>query len=285
MFVELSDNLYKGITASTATGSEMQTYGRLVLPLRVGDRNYVISPVVADIADDGILRLDFAALYGITLDPRSGVLTFELPSRSEVQSELKRISSMAVVAQTCKIPAGHMCNVLVRTDGLESNRMGVVEPDVDRLALIGARSANTLVQNVRRTVIPVCNLLKKDIKLHKGMVIGEAGYAKRNREFGTPEVGEVMARLELGSAGAFECDESASADSAVYRPAHMDGGYVFRYPNLYCRGERSSGRRIKPAHRSLQESSSDTGVDRSSPSPDRHGRRETNSHSLLADAS
>ena len=217
VFVEPSDNLYKGITASTATGSEMQTYGRLVLPLKVNGRNYVISPVVADIADDGILGLDFAALYGTTLDPRSGMLTFELPSRSIIQCKLKRISSMAVVAQTCKIPAGHMCNVLVRTDGLESNRMGVVEPDIDRLASIGARSANTLVQNVRRTVIPVCNLLKEDIKLHKGMVIGEAGYANRNGEFGSPEVGEVMARLELGSAGAFEDGESASADSTVYR--------------------------------------------------------------------
>ena len=79
-----------GITASTATGSEMQTYGRLVLPLRVCDRNYLISPVVADIADDGILGLDFAALYGVTLDPRSGRLTFELPSRSEFSMQIEK---------------------------------------------------------------------------------------------------------------------------------------------------------------------------------------------------
>ena len=95
--------------------------------------------------------------------------------------------------------------------------MGVVEPNADLLAPIGARSANTLVQNVQRTVIPVYNLLKKDIKLHKGMVIGEAGYTDRNGEFGSPEVSEVMARLESGSAGAFEGDESASADSTVCR--------------------------------------------------------------------
>ena len=215
-FVVPSDDLYKGITASTASGSEMQTYGRLVLPLKIEGRNYVFSPIVADIADDGILGLDFAALYGITLDPRSGRLSFELPSRTEFQCKLKRISSIAVVAQTCKIPAGHMCNVLIRTDGLESNRMGVVEPSADLLTPIGARSVNTLVQNVRRTVIPVCNLLKKDIKLYKGMVVGEAGYADRNGEFGSPEVGEVMSRLELGSADAFEAGDVTSAGSTVH---------------------------------------------------------------------
>ena len=77
-----SDDLFKGITANTASGSAMQTYGRLVLPLKTGDRNYVFSPVVAELADDGILGLDFAAFYGLTLDPRSGKSNYRVAAEN-----------------------------------------------------------------------------------------------------------------------------------------------------------------------------------------------------------
>ena len=89
----------------------------------------MFSPIVADLSDDGILGLDFAALYGATLDPRSGVLAVEMPTKVEYQCKLKRVSSLASVAQDCRIPAGHVCNVVVASVGLERNRMGVVEPD------------------------------------------------------------------------------------------------------------------------------------------------------------
>ena len=218
-----SDDLFKGITANTASGSAMQTYGRLVLPLQTGDRNYVFSPVVAELADDGILGLDFAAFYGLTLDPRSGKATIEWPQKSVVQCVLKRVSSVASVAQTCRIPAGHVCNVLVTSEGLERNRMGIVEPDIKFLAKRGVYSDATLVQNVHRAVIPVCNPLNWDVRLEKGMVVGGIQYADRIGEWDSPEVEEALSRLESGHADRLEAGiEGVSAgDTAQKLPTYL----------------------------------------------------------------
>ena len=214
LFKVASDGHFGGITALTATGSVMRTYGRLVLPLKIGASNFVFSPIVADLSDDGILGLDFAALYGATLDPRSGKLTMEWPLPTVFQCTLKRVSSVANVAQACRIPAGHICNVLVVSNGLEKNRMGIIEPDPVTFGALGLSSTNTLVQNVRRSVIPVCNPLGVDVTLQKGMFVGNVQYADTNGEFGSPEVGEVLAQIgAMADAGS---GAVASADDTVF---------------------------------------------------------------------
>ena len=65
---------FKGIKARTATGDAMKTYGKTVKPMLVDGKTYWICPTIADITDDGILGMDFAALYGVTMNTKKGYI-------------------------------------------------------------------------------------------------------------------------------------------------------------------------------------------------------------------
>ena len=56
----------------SADRSEMQTFGRQVLPFMTMGSSFVISPTVAELTDEGILGLDFCSLYGVILDGLTG---------------------------------------------------------------------------------------------------------------------------------------------------------------------------------------------------------------------
>ena len=106
------DDLKLRVNACTADGSRMQTFGRTFLPLCFGGKEYVFSPTVAEVNDDGILGLDFAALFGVVLDPNTGLLTVKHPYNVTVQCVLRVFSSVASVVATVKIPPGFACDVL-----------------------------------------------------------------------------------------------------------------------------------------------------------------------------
>ena len=75
------DDFKLKVNACTADGSRMQTYGRTVLPIGIGGGEYVFSPTITDISDDGIIGLDFAALYGAVLEPARGCYELNTHSR------------------------------------------------------------------------------------------------------------------------------------------------------------------------------------------------------------
>ncbi len=79
----------EGIRARTATGDRMTTYGRTVTTMSIGGRAYIVCPLIADITDDGILGMDFAALYGVTLNARTGKMHIEHPYNHSVQCLLR----------------------------------------------------------------------------------------------------------------------------------------------------------------------------------------------------
>lgn len=185
---------------STADGSEMQTYGRQVLPMRIGDGTYVVSPTVAELSDDGILGLDFCSLYGAVMDTSTGLLVVRHPTLIEHQCVLRRISGVSTVVQTVKVAPQHVCNVLIQSKDFSLGRMGVVEPDTDRLAELGLVSTSTLVQNSRWTVVPVCNPTHNPVYLEKGTVFGTVTWADVNGRADSLEVERAAKRAaHIGS--------------------------------------------------------------------------------------
>ena len=109
------DNFKVKVNACMADGSRMQMFGRTFMRIRIEGREFIFSPTIADISDDGILGLDFAALFGVVLEPTKGVLRIEHPYGLEAQCVLRQISSVAAVVQTRKIPAGTTCDVMFRS--------------------------------------------------------------------------------------------------------------------------------------------------------------------------
>ena len=89
-------------SATLADGSRLQTYGRRFMRLRIDGKEFAFSPTIADIQDDGIVGLDFAALYGAVLRPKSGVLEIEHPYSLHSQCVLRQVSCVASVVQTVK---------------------------------------------------------------------------------------------------------------------------------------------------------------------------------------
>ena len=160
------------VSACSADGSRMQTYGRAVIPFRIGGREYIASPTIADIADDGILGLDFAALYDAILNPSTGVLLIKHPYGEAQQCVLRQVSTVATVVQTVKIPPGQTCDVLIRSNGLGKGEEAVVEPDTAMLSGIGLVGADTLVGNASWTVVPVSNPGLETVYLKKNVVLG-----------------------------------------------------------------------------------------------------------------
>jgi hypothetical protein len=54
------DNLTVKVNAHTADGSRIRTFGRTFMRIRMGGKEFVFSPTIAEISDEGIIGLDFA---------------------------------------------------------------------------------------------------------------------------------------------------------------------------------------------------------------------------------
>ena len=152
-----SDAPLLGVKARTATGDAMQTYGRTVRAMLVEGKTYWICPTIADITDDGILGMDFAALYGVTLTASTGRMQIRSPYKQTIQCVLRGGISVSSVAQSTKLAPGHISNVLVNCAGLQDQRPGMFEPRESRLSELGLESFHTYLANARWGVIPVCN--------------------------------------------------------------------------------------------------------------------------------
>ena len=157
-----------------ANGMEMRTYGRQVLSLHIMGSAFIASPTIAELTDDGILGLDFCCLYGASLDPSTGLLSIQFPTRKEVACVLRRVSGTATVVQTVRVAPQHVCNVLLKSTELTRGQMGIIEPDSEVLGELGLLSTGALVQNPRWTVVPVCNPTLGPIYLEKGTRFGAA---------------------------------------------------------------------------------------------------------------
>ena len=129
----------EGIKARTATGDAMITYGRTVKQVLVEGKTYWICPTVANITDDGILGMDFTALYGLSINARTGVLQILNPYKHRVQCVLRRESAVSSVVQRTKILPGHICDVLVSSVGVQRDRRCVMEPSTAGLKELGLR--------------------------------------------------------------------------------------------------------------------------------------------------
>ena len=210
---------------STADGSEMKTYGRQVLPMMMEDRTYIISPTIADITDDGILGLDFCALYGVGLDTMTGIVHLQYPTPAEGQCVLRRISGVSTVVQTTKIAPQHVCNVLVHCRDFTSARMGVIEPDYKSLEELGLASTNTLVQNSRWTVVPVCNPTSSAVYLQKGTPFGTVTLADVNGMADSPEVERAVKRAARNG-----CLETVAATVVLQQPEVSPEGQEWGLP-------------------------------------------------------
>ena len=206
---------------SAADGSEIRTYGRQVLQITIGEVKFVIGPTVAELTDDGILGLDFFSLYGGVLDTGSGSLLIRHPYPSEVKCVLRRISGIATVQQTVKIPPQHVCNVLIGSRDIPSGRMGVVEPDAGLLNGLGLASTCTLVKNSRWAVVPVSNPTPHAVYLDKDTVFGNVTLADVNGRADSPEVERAL--RSAASAGCLEVSASAIIGQEEEGRPELDG--------------------------------------------------------------
>ena len=212
----------------SADGSEMQTYGRQVLPFMTDGKTFVISPTVAELTDEGILGIDFCALYGASLNAVTGEMVMAYPEEVKTQCVLRRVSGVSSVAQTVKIAPRHVCNVLVHSQEVASQRMGVVEPDNQFLREQGLTSTCTLVQNSRWTVVPVCNMTHDTVYLEKGTRFGTVTYADVVGRADSPEVEKAARRaagigcLETAAATVMKQEaETTPVDSQWGLPVHL----------------------------------------------------------------
>ena len=172
------DNSKMKVNALTADGSSMKTFGRTFMRLRIGGKEFAFTPTIAEISDDGIIGLDFAALYGAVLNPKTGVLSVEHPYDIKVPCKLRQISCVASVWQTMKIPPGTTCDVLYGVKDNMKRDLAVFEPDMITLSSIGLVSADTLVANAMWSTVPVSNTGHSTIYLKKGVVIGNVVLAE-----------------------------------------------------------------------------------------------------------
>ena len=167
----------QGVKARTATGDSMETYGRTVNAMSVDGKTYWICPTISDITDDGILGMDFAALYGVTMNASTGRLQIRHPYKQSVQCVLRSASSVASVAQRTKLAPRHITDVLVSCVGVQGRRPGMFEPGDSKLAELGLSGYHTYLANARWGVIPICNSSSKEITLRKGEEIGTTARA------------------------------------------------------------------------------------------------------------
>ena len=167
----------QGVRAVTATGDSMQTYGRTVKSMTVDGKTYWICPTITDITDDGIIGMDFAALYGVTMTASTGRLRIQNPYKQSVQCVLRGGVSVASVAQTTNLAAGHITDVLVCSVGVQGHRPGMFEPSDPKLAKLGVAGYHTYLENARWGVIPFCNSSTEVITLRKGEEVGETSRA------------------------------------------------------------------------------------------------------------
>ena len=170
---DLHENPTRGVNARMANGSRMQTYGRTFLPIGVLGKEFVLSPIIADLNDDGIIGLDFCALYGAMLDPIKGLMKIMQPYGIKAQCVLRTISSVASVVQTVKIPSGKTCDVLCSCVKVMNRKSAVFEPDSESLSERGLESMDSLVANAAWTVVPIANPTPHVIYLEKGTPIGK----------------------------------------------------------------------------------------------------------------
>ena len=174
----LSDVPKAGIKARTATGDVMQTYGRTVKTMLVDGKAYMICPTIADITDDGILGMDFAALYGMQMNARTGVLQIQNPYKQTVKCVLRVESTPASIVQTTNLEPGQISNVLISSVGVQRNRRSVFEPSSDTLGVLGIESYNTFVENACWTVVPMCNPTTQRVVMEKGLIVGTTSITK-----------------------------------------------------------------------------------------------------------
>ena len=175
---DLRDKPIAGVRAKSADGSSIQTYGKTFLPISIVGKEFVVSPIIADMSDDGIIGLDFCSLFGAVLDPKKGMVKILQPYGVKAQCVLRTISSVASVVQTVKIPAGTTCDVLVSSLRTWRGALGVFEPDLAGLARDGLDSVDALMGSAAWSVVPVSNLGQQSVYLKKGAVIGKVVLAE-----------------------------------------------------------------------------------------------------------
>ena len=210
------ENLNKRVNACSADGTRMTTFGRTLVAMELGGKEFIFSPTIASISDDGILGLDFASLYGAILTPDKGVLNINEPYNVSIQCVLRQISSVATVVQTLKIPPGQTCDVLVRSQSVLRGQESVVEPDTTYLSSIGLESVDTLVASGSWSLLPVSNRGTNVVYIQKGCKVGTVtasagildsmcGSVGMDPE---PEVGDTPPELKtMLDATALDCEE------------------------------------------------------------------------------
>ena len=168
----MDEDLTTRVNACAADGSKIRTFGRTCMVILLGGREYVISPTIAGIEDDGIIGMDFASLYGVRLNPVTGELKIQNPYKDRIKCLAREISGVASVVQTVKIAPGMACDVLIASSRMRRGDPGVFEPNIGLLMEKGLDSADILMGNAAWGVAPITNPGSKTIYLKKGTEIG-----------------------------------------------------------------------------------------------------------------
>ena len=92
-------------------------------------KEFVWSPIIADMSDDGIVGLDFCSLFVAVLDPKMGMMWILQPYNVKAQCVLRITFSVASVLQTVKIKLGMTCDVLCSSVYTWNKDTAVFKPD------------------------------------------------------------------------------------------------------------------------------------------------------------
>ena len=172
------DLMYKGLTAKNPDGSPLATQGRVILPVHIGDEDYLFAPFLSSIDDVGILGLDFLRLYDGMLEGKTGTLVIREPLMQRIPCQLLRSGAIGSIKQTVTIPPYHLSNAVLSLPRLPEGQTILIEPDQKVLLQHDVVGYHTYVkatqeegpQNSHSMVeIPVCNFTDSPVTIQEGI--------------------------------------------------------------------------------------------------------------------
>ena len=165
--------------ARNADGTQLITYGQMILPITLGELEYVTAPFVADISDSGILGLDFLAMYDADLGNLNGQLLIRQPVVQILQCTLIAVTTIGTAKRTETIPPKEVRYVEIEDSGERLNSIALIEPDLGFLKEKGLSGLPTLTAPKGSRRLPVRNDTDRTIEIEQGVIIGTCSPVER----------------------------------------------------------------------------------------------------------
>ena len=166
------DTSHTDIRLSTATGEVITTKGETLAKIGIGSKTLDHLVLVADIADDFILGMDFLSKRGVSLDLEHGVIRVG-NEESFIHSREDGAAIRVILAEDTTIPGRSEKIVMPNLEGdLRVDRIRTIEPVDDQQISNGVLVGKSLVRGTTLVPVRIMSVNPGAIRLKKGTTIG-----------------------------------------------------------------------------------------------------------------